>query len=251
MLAALLSLVATTAHAQDACPEAGPSAAEQALCWFDLSSTQTGAASRASLERAFTRCVDAALDNPRVAEACFVAPLRLGRFAEALEAFEYIAEPTPELRRCGGALSDVLPLRILTVPEGGAIEVNGEPVGSAPVEVRLASPWWERSIAARFGETRVEVETAQLVAAFDARACAMSHLVIQGPASATTLRPDPEPPALAILPDPTAPPDRDEVAVYETWWLWTVVGVVVVGAAVGIAVGVSLDQPMFELGTFE
>ena len=254
-LTLLLALLPATALAQEACPDAGVSPAEQALCWFDLSETRADpAAQRASLEQAFTHCVDAALDDPRVAEACFIAPLRLGRFADALEAFEYLAEPTPEQTRCASALSDVMPLRILSVPEGGAVEVDGEPVGSAPVDVRLASPWWERSIAARFGETRVEVEAARLVDAFDPRACAMSHLVIRGPAIATpTAAPaDPEPPALAITPDPVLPPaDGDDDAAYETWWFWTLVGVVVVGAAVGISVGVALDQPVFELGTFE
>ncbi len=33
-------------------------------------------------------------------------------------------------------------------------------------------------------------------------------------------------------------------AVYETWWFWTVVGVVVVGGAVGIGVAASGDEPL-------
>lgn len=38
---------------------------------------------------------------------------------------------------------------------------------------------------------------------------------------------------------PTASP-----AVYETWWFWTIVGVVVLGSAVGIAVAASGDAPL-------
>jgi len=253
MLAVLLALAPASVLAQEACPESGSSAADQALCWFDRSENSVGAEALAQLERAYTQCIDAALDEPRVAEACFLTPLRLGRLTEAREAFEYVVEPTPEQTSCADALSNVMPLRVLTVPEGGAVEVDGEPVGNAPVEVRLASPWWERSIAARFGETRVEAEPDRLLSAFDTRACAMSHLVIQGPEPEvpTQLERTPEPaPSAARVPIVPAS-DTSGVAVHEAWWFWTLVGVLVAGAVVGVSVGVALDSPMFELGTFE
>lgn len=46
---------------------------------------------------------------------------------------------------------------------------------------------------------------------------------------------------------PTAPSRGEPAAspaVYETWWFWTVVGVVVVGSAVGIGVAASGDVPL-------
>ena len=41
---------------------------------------------------------------------------------------------------------------------------------------------------------------------------------------------------------PTVP--QASPAVYETWWFWTIVGVVVVGSAVGIGVAASGDAPL-------
>ena len=252
LLVILFVVAPASARAQESCPgaQADASAAEQALCWFDRASD--GGDEATSLEHARTHCVDAALDEPRVAEACFLAPLRLRRFAEALEAFEYVSSPSAELTRCAGALRDVLPLQILSAPEGAAIEVDGTPVGTAPVEVRLATPWWERSIAARFGETRVEVGAAELAAAFDTNACAMSHLAVHGPErAAADPDPDPDPDPPLAGPDPGLVDDDGGAAIYEEWWFWTLIAVVVVGAAVGTTLGVVLTQPMFELGSFD
>lgn len=145
-----------------------------------------------------------------------------------------------------------MPLRILSVPEGASVEVDGETVGLAPVEVRLASPWWERAIAGRFETVRVEIPAAQLAAAFDTRACSMSHVVIRGPeASAPAPAPTPRPDPAVVAMTPTAPatPQDGGTELYEQWWLWALVGVVVAGAAVGVTLGVVLSQPTFELGT--
>jgi hypothetical protein len=69
--------------------------------------------------------------------------------------------------------------------------------------------------------------------------------------------PEPEPAVAAPAPvaaEPvvarTAPPPHTPV--YKKWWLWTIVGVVVVGAAVGIGVGVSQTSstPTFPGVTF-
>jgi iron complex outermembrane receptor protein len=68
-------------------------------------------------------------------------------------------------------------------------------------------------------------------------------------ATAPPPKPEPAPapnltPPAAIEPAPaavvsTSKPAPAHTPVYEKWWLWTVVGVVVAGAAVGIGVGVS------------
>jgi tetratricopeptide (TPR) repeat protein len=52
--------------------------------------------------------------------------------------------------------------------------------------------------------------------------------------------------AVAGSTDDTAPSDEraDGPAVYETWWFWTIVGVVVVGGAVGIGVAASGGETM-------
>jgi hypothetical protein len=52
------------------------------------------------------------------------------------------------------------------------------------------------------------------------------------------------PPAPVVAPAPTAPPPPTHAErptpVYKKWWLWTIVGVVVAGAAVGLGVGLGL-----------
>lgn len=65
------------------------------------------------------------------------------------------------------------------------------------------------------------------------------------------LSPDAKPQVVEKAPDtqattaaaaPSSSNDRGRTPVYKKWWLWTVVGVVVVGAAVGIGVGVSSQK---------
>jgi tetratricopeptide (TPR) repeat protein len=47
----------------------------------------------------------------------------------------------------------------------------------------------------------------------------------------------------------SAPPEKHAKPIYKKWWLWTLVGVVAAGAAVGIAVGVtSQSGPTFNAG---
>jgi tetratricopeptide (TPR) repeat protein len=63
-----------------------------------------------------------------------------------------------------------------------------------------------------------------------------------------TLEPSRPEPTVAPTPSPapsvveTKPVDRG-TPVYKKWWLWTLVGVVVVGAAVGAGVGVATARP--------
>lgn len=53
-------------------------------------------------------------------------------------------------------------------------------------------------------------------------------------------------PAEPLAPQPGPPADRPPV--YKRWWLWTIVGVVVVGAAVGTAIALTRadDDPQYE-----
>jgi tetratricopeptide (TPR) repeat protein len=48
---------------------------------------------------------------------------------------------------------------------------------------------------------------------------------------------------VAPPPPPPPPPPRESAPFYKRWWFWTVVGVVVVGTAVGIGVGVGAREP--------
>lgn len=66
----------------------------------------------------------------------------------------------------------------------------------------------------------------------------------------TTPTPAPPPPAVAT-PEPApatttplaaAPSPHDRTPVYKRWWLWTVVGVVAAGAAVGLGVGLTQQR---------
>jgi hypothetical protein len=59
------------------------------------------------------------------------------------------------------------------------------------------------------------------------------------PSPAPKVEPEkPEPPKTVAL-TVEAPRPQATTPVYKKWWLWTVVGVAVVGAAVGIGVGVT------------
>jgi tetratricopeptide (TPR) repeat protein len=64
--------------------------------------------------------------------------------------------------------------------------------------------------------------------------------------------PKPEPPKVESAPSlvVTAPPPEKKTPVYKKWWLWTAVGVVAVGAALGagLAVGLQSNTPSSALG---
>jgi tetratricopeptide (TPR) repeat protein len=62
------------------------------------------------------------------------------------------------------------------------------------------------------------------------------------PATATTAPSTTSTPAAAVDLNASAPEPKS-TPVYKKWWLWTVVGVVVVGAAVGTGVALATSQP--------
>ncbi len=76
------------------------------------------------------------------------------------------------------------------------------------------------------------------------------HTIAPGerpPQAAPAPAPPPTPaPTVATAKSEQAPVERTPV--YKKWWLWTIVGVVAAGAAVGIAVGVTESSPSFGAG---
>ncbi|MFW6089824.1 MAG: PEGA domain-containing protein, partial [Gemmatimonadota bacterium] len=225
------------------CPDLDPdaTAAEHAVCWFDRhdvgESDCQPDGSDECLQQAVHWCESAALDDPRVANACFLAPLRAGAFETASEVAEYVTEPSPETQRCREAVTGMLTVRIVTTPEGGEVTVDGRAYGAAPVEVSLPSPWWERRIEVTFGDTQVEVSKKQLTEAFDARACKLGDVVVEGPERAAE-------PAAATPPgdEPETEPGNGLTVLG-----WTLVGA---GGAMGItalATGLVADSKYGDL----
>lgn len=74
------------------------------------------------------------------------------------------------------------------------------------------------------------------------------------PTPTPVVAPKPEPSATPTATEPaptattavTAVPEKKATPVYKKWWLWTIVGVVVVGAGVGAGVGIALSGSRFK-----
>lgn len=64
---------------------------------------------------------------------------------------------------------------------------------------------------------------------------------VPGPPVASASEPSAARPASEA---PAANVPHDGPAIYETWWFWTIIGVVVLGGAVGAGVALSGDQPL-------
>lgn len=207
---------------EEPCPDLAPaaSAAKHAVCWFERHDVSEPSCdvegTDRCLQQAVRWCESAALDEPRVATACFVGALRAGQLETAAEVAEYVTEPSAEIERCREAVTGMPTARIVTTPKGGEVVVDGREYGAAPVEVSLPSPWWERRVEVRFGEARVEVPEEQLVDAFDPRACDLDDVVVEGPGRAAA-------PVTAEAAEPRAGP---------TVLGWTLIGA---GGAMGIA----------------
>lgn len=54
------------------------------------------------------------------------------------------------------------------------------------------------------------------------------------------------PPVVVVAPAAAPPEQQRDPEIWEQWWLWTILGVVVVGAGVGIGVGVATASPSME-----
>jgi hypothetical protein len=194
--AAMVTAVSASARAERTpCPEVRvkASAAAHAFCWFEAYRLGSDLCERSAtgddecIVNAASWCESAALDESRVADACFLSYLRSGRFDQARETAAYLQTPAEEAERCRRALS-VVSVRIVSNPAGATIEADGREYGEAPVEVKLTGQWWTKEVVAVFdtvdGDVEVEVTGEQLIDAFDPYACVMGDLVVTGPESA-------------------------------------------------------------------
>ena len=157
------------------------SAEEHALCWADLHGTE--ACEGRCAARAAAWCADAALDDPRVADACLLSHVRAGQLDEARALAEYQSQPSALAARCRDQLTRVTTVRVATDPPGAAVLVDGERRGTAPVDIRLPSPWWRNDVAVSFGGQRVEVTDEELAGALDLNSCELTEVVVTDPRS--------------------------------------------------------------------
>jgi hypothetical protein len=196
----ILLLTAQTALAQSGdgtCPglDASAGADKEVLCWFDRE--QSGAEECVAdnegvsvcARQIATWCPRAVLDDPAVANACFLAHVRAGRLDNALLLDRYLQSPTVEVVTCRQALRGIT-AKFASIPSGAELLVDGQSYGKTPVEVKLRSQWWKSKVVARFGAgdgaTEVDISRQDLTRAFDRRACAMAEdVVVKGPEAAS------------------------------------------------------------------
>lgn len=161
---------------------------------------------------------------------------RLGRFREAVVAFDAYLATSPEeserrteaMRLRGEAVASLAQLTLVLTPEGALVEVDGEPFeGSGGSRMLSIDPGRHRIVA------RAErCESAELVVSVLAGEHATQQLAL------TCASPPIEDP----IEDPITGPTPGERSVVEEPAFWIVIAsVVVVGAAVGIGVGVALQ----------
>jgi tetratricopeptide (TPR) repeat protein len=172
-----------------------------------------------------------ALDAFRRAYACYPSPnLRfdigvaldqLGRWAEAIQAFEdFLAAssdaPTEGVDFASARIAALTPrvaqLEIVVTPADASVSVDGTPITMPRARALPVMPGEREIEASRAG--RVTARQRLRLAAGDRRRIELQLL------------------------SPAAPPPRKPL--YQRWWLWTTVGVVVGGA---VALGVVLGQP--------
>jgi tetratricopeptide (TPR) repeat protein len=96
----------------------------------------------------------------------------------------------------------------------------------------------KRDVEGRIGELE------KVIAAKQAIARPPDNTISPGEKPAVTPAPAEAPPAaVTIEAAPVATRTGERTPLYKKWWLWTIVGVVVVGASVGAGVGVATSSP--------
>lgn len=201
------------------------------------------------LERA-VRCYQLALGKSQVGGAKVYHPLglayeKLGRDAEAADAFAAFLREVPEVERLPGVTRQVsakleaLLRKVgqlsISAPTGATLEVDGRPAGTAPLGHLLPVAPGTHVVAARAAEgpqtATVAVEAGQVVTVeLGAKAPSLAAVRAQVVTQAAPMAK--QDPLVAQAPVPT------RVPVYKKWWLWTVVGVAVAGGTAAVVGGV-------------
>ncbi|MCA9610840.1 MAG: tetratricopeptide repeat protein [Myxococcales bacterium] len=158
----------------------------------------------------------------------------LGRVVEASEHLRDVTRRADTSDDVRAAASDLLALvepRIarLTIRVDGdadAVERDGAEVPEAALGVGMPTDPGEHVIAALRGGEEVGRETITL---------------LDGEAREVVVRAVPEELPVVVPEVPEVLP-VEPTPIWQEWWLWTIVGVVVIGAAIGIGVGVAVSQ---------
>lgn len=197
-------LIVGKAHADGSeranCPglNADATTEQQALCWSERAQSQDSAdkceIGREGINDCILQtarwCSTATFDDPAIARTCFLAHLRARQFDEAQSVQRYIQNPTTQFTTCLQALEAVT-VRIVTVPVGAEVIVDGRLSGKAPLELNLPDRWWKSSITARFGAgeaaTEIDVSARDLISALDTDTCTMAELTVRGPEAASPI----------------------------------------------------------------
>jgi hypothetical protein len=205
----------------------------------------------------------------------------LAAFGEYLRAADGTNEPEERLRTARTRIAELEP-RLGTIaldvqPAGATVLVNGRPVGETPLVAPLRLGPGTHVLEVRregYRDFRREVAVTEgsrtdVVAALEpsARPVAIAPVepppvepppVEPPPVESPPVDSPPEPPppvtpaVVAVSPPPPepipyVPPEpavEEEDSVWESWWLWTIAGALVVGGAVGIGVALWPTAPV-------
>jgi len=205
------------------CPDVDEkaTAAEQALCWFQLYSSGSQQCATVKdpvnecISQATLWCVDASLDTDPVTNACFLSAMRAGQLNEANEIAQYFRTPTKIASTCIAALKKAT-IRIVSNPSGAEVIVDGRSYGAAPVVVNLTGNWWESRVKVKFGTdsgfNQIEVSSEELMRAIDREVCVFGDLVIEESAKQAEppIEAEPVPALQPGEPQQTEPPTTAE-----------------------------------------
>lgn len=160
----------------------------------------------------------------------------------------FIADSKQKIERMKGSVARVE----VQAPEGAIVFIDGDERGAAPFkEPMCVAEGLRRFVAIATGVAPVgvdvDVKTSESIKlSFDPAAGTAKRIGAPEPAPAA-------PPPQVVAPPPPPPPPAT-TPVYKQWWLWTAVGVVVVGGtAAGLAVGLSgnVTPPAAEFGPYK
>jgi hypothetical protein len=198
--------------------------------------------------------------SPVIGSNYALALMHGGRLVEAVEIFRSVLrDPTasPELQAdATHFIAELEPqlghftLSITGPLDGVTVLVDGHDETSLVGVSTPCDPGEHRVEARRDG-----VVIAESSAHVDSGASIAVDLTVpeRPPPDVTPAITDTPPPVATILVAPAPPP---AAPIYEQWWLWTIVGVAVVGVAVGVGVGVAYGGdgttlPMGSLGVID